>query len=150
MGGRFAPFCRGDTPRNAPIKTIFHRSVIFTGLPRSFRINYKPHFSLYTVNYTLFSPFALISFIVFMNNTFMELIGSLAGALTTISFLPQVIKTYRSRCAKGLSLGMFLLFTLGILMWLIYGIGINKPPIIVANSITLVMAAMLLFAKFKF
>jgi len=85
-----------------------------------------------------------------MNNTIIELIGSLAGVLTTISFLPQVIKTYKSRCAKDLSLGMFLLFTLGVLMWLIYGIGINKLPIIIANGVTIVLAGMILAAKFRF
>jgi len=80
----------------------------------------------------------------------MELIGSLAGLLTTISFLPQVIKTYKSRSAKDLSLGMFLMFTLGVLAWLIYGIGINKLPIIAANSVTLVLAGMILTAKLRF
>lgn len=85
-----------------------------------------------------------------MNNTMMELIGSLAGLLTTISFLPQVIKTYKSRSAKDLSLGMFLMFTLGVLAWLIYGIGINKLPIIAANSVTLVLAGMILTAKLRF
>jgi len=79
-----------------------------------------------------------------------ELVGSLAGLLTTLSFLPQVIKTYRTRSAKDLSLGMFLLFTLGVLMWLIYGIGIQKTPIIVANSVTLILAGMILIAKFRF
>ena len=85
-----------------------------------------------------------------MNNTLMELVGSLAGLLTTIAFLPQVIKTYKSRSAKDLSLGMFLLFTFGVFAWLIYGIGINKLPIIIANSVTLVLAGMILAAKFRF
>ena len=85
-----------------------------------------------------------------MENTIFEFIGSLAGFLTTISFLPQVIKTYKSRSAKDLSLGMFLLFTLGVLMWLIYGIGINKIPIIAANGVTLILAGMILAAKFRF
>jgi len=85
-----------------------------------------------------------------MDNTIIEFIGSIAGLLTTIAFLPQVIKTYKSRSAKDLSLGMFLLFTFGVLAWLIYGIGINKLPIIAANSVTLVLAGMILAAKFKF
>jgi len=85
-----------------------------------------------------------------MDNAVIEIVGSLAGVLTTVSFLPQVIKTYRSRSAKDLSLGMFLLFTLGVLAWLIYGIGINKLPIIAANGVTLVLAGMILAAKFRF
>ncbi len=79
-----------------------------------------------------------------------ELIGLAAGVLTTVSFLPQVIKTYKSRSAKDLSLVMFSLFTLGVLMWLVYGIGISKTPIIVANSVTLVLAFTLLGFKLKY
>jgi len=79
-----------------------------------------------------------------------EAVGTLAGVLTTISFLPQVIKTYRSRSAKDLSLGMFSLFTLGVFLWTIYGLAIGSFPITAANSITLVLAASLLYAKFKF
>ncbi|MDR0306045.1 MAG: SemiSWEET transporter [Chitinispirillales bacterium] len=84
------------------------------------------------------------------DNALLELVGSIAGILTTVSLLPQVIKTYRSKSAKDLSLGMFLLFTLGVLMWLVYGIGIQKTPIIAANGVTLVLAGMLLAAKFRF
>ncbi|MCL2184135.1 MAG: SemiSWEET transporter [Chitinispirillia bacterium] len=73
-----------------------------------------------------------------------------AGALTTVSFLPQVIKTYKSRSAQDLSLGMFLLFTLGVLLWTVYGIAIMKPAVYIANAVTLALAASLLYAKFKF
>jgi MtN3 and saliva related transmembrane protein len=85
-----------------------------------------------------------------MENAIFEFIGSLAGLLTTVSLLPQIIKTYKSRSAKDLSLGMFLLFTLGVLMWFVYGIGINKLPIILANGVTLILAGMILIAKFRF
>ncbi|MBL1211339.1 SemiSWEET transporter, partial [Geminocystis sp. GBBB08] len=54
--------------------------------------------------------------------TFVTIIGLIAGFLTTISFLPQVIKTWRSKSAQDISLGMFLSFCLGVLFWLIYGI----------------------------
>lgn len=79
-----------------------------------------------------------------------ELIGLLAGFLTTISFVPQVIKTWRSRSAKDLSLGMFLLFWTGILLWLTYGIIIKNTPIIIANGFTLLLASTILAFKFRF
>ena len=77
-------------------------------------------------------------------------LGLLAGALTTISFVPQVIKTWRSRSADDLSLGMFSIFTVGITLWLIYGIWIGVLPIIVSNVITLGLASTLLFFKLTF
>ena len=79
-----------------------------------------------------------------------ELIGYTAAFLTTMAFLPQVIKTYKSKSAKDLSLGMFLIFTLGVSLWLIYGIAIEKTPIIIANLITLILAITLVFFKLKF
>jgi MtN3 and saliva related transmembrane protein len=79
-----------------------------------------------------------------------KIIGLVAGTLTTISFLPQVIKTWQSRSAKDLSMGMFSLFCLGTVLWLIYGIYIDELPVILANSVTLVLAATLVFFKWKF
>lgn len=79
-----------------------------------------------------------------------EIMGIIAGGLTTTSLVPQVIKTYKSRSAADLSLKMFSLFSLGVLLWLIYGI-INKDlPIILANVFTLGLALTLLFFKFRF
>ncbi len=77
-------------------------------------------------------------------------LGILAGILTTVSFLPQVMKTWKSRSAKDLSLGMFLIFSLGIALWLVYGILINDLPVILANMVTLVLSLTLLFFKFRF
>jgi MtN3 and saliva related transmembrane protein len=79
-----------------------------------------------------------------------QLLGLFAGSLTTASFLPQVIKTWKSRSAKGLSLGMFSLFCLGVLLWLIYGLMVNDIPVIVANLITLILASTLLYFKLSF
>jgi len=84
------------------------------------------------------------------NSTLFEIVGMAASTLTTISFMPQVIKTYKSRSAKDLSLGMFLLFTLGVTLWTAYGIAIMKPAVYIANGVTLVLAASLLYAKFRF
>jgi MtN3 and saliva related transmembrane protein len=73
-----------------------------------------------------------------------------AGCFTTISFLPQVIKTWKSRSAKDLSLVMFSLFCAGILLWLIYGILIGSLPVILSNAFTLVLSSTILFFKLKF
>lgn len=81
---------------------------------------------------------------------YVQMIGVLAGTLTTIAFLPQVIKTWKTKSAKGLSLGMFSVFCTGVLLWLIYGFLINDLPMILANIITLVLAITLLVFKFRF
>ena len=86
--------------------------------------------------------------LVFMNA--IQLLGLMAGSLTTAAFLPQVVKTWKSRSAKDLSLGMFSLFCLGVAMWLIYGLAINDVPVIAANLVTLLLASTLLFFKLRF
>lgn len=83
-----------------------------------------------------------------MNPT--QLLGLTAGMLTTIAFLPQVIKTWKSRSAKDLSLRMFLLFCLGVAMWLAYGVLVQDVPVIAANLLTLMLASTLLFFKLRF
>ncbi len=79
-----------------------------------------------------------------------DLIGSIAGTLTTIAFLPQVLKTYRSRSAKDISLVMFLLFSLGVFLWLLYGIQIQAMPIVISNAVTLALSLSILMMKFWF
>jgi MtN3 and saliva related transmembrane protein len=79
-----------------------------------------------------------------------KLLGLIAGFLTTMAFLPQVIKTWRTRSAKDLSLVMFLLYCLGVFLWTIYGIMIDELPVILWNIITLILAAVILFFKIKF
>jgi MtN3 and saliva related transmembrane protein len=76
-------------------------------------------------------------------------IGSLAGVLTTIAFIPQVVKTWRSRSAADISLWMFLLFSSGVLLWLIYGIMLRATPIIIANAITLSLSVSILVLKIR-
>jgi MtN3 and saliva related transmembrane protein len=82
--------------------------------------------------------------------TWFDIVGSLAGTFTTISFVPQVIKTWRSGCAEDLSVFMFSLFSTGVLLWLIYGIALASPPIIIANGITLVLALIILSLKIRY
>jgi len=81
--------------------------------------------------------------------TLIELIGSMAGLLTTIAFVPQVVKTWRSGSAEDISLFMFILFSLGVLLWLVYGLAIHSRPVVIANGITLVLALSILVMKLR-
>jgi MtN3 and saliva related transmembrane protein len=76
-------------------------------------------------------------------------IGLIAGSLTTISFLPQVLHTIQTRDTSGLSLGMYAIFTTGVLLWLVYGIVLQDVPIILANGITFALAATVLAFKLR-
>ena len=75
------------------------------------------------------------------------MIGYIAATLTTASFLPQAILTIKTKDTESLSLSMYSLFTLGVFFWLIYGVFISDEAIIVANAITLVLAASILTFK---
>jgi MtN3 and saliva related transmembrane protein len=77
-------------------------------------------------------------------------IGSAAAALTTTSFIPQAWKIWRTRHTADISLGMYAFFTFGVALWLIYGILLASWPIIIANSITLLLAGTVLVMKLKF
>jgi MtN3 and saliva related transmembrane protein len=71
-------------------------------------------------------------------------LGLVAAALTTLSFLPQVIKTWRAQSAEDLSIGTFSMLCTGVLCWLIYGLLIEDLPIIVSNVVTFVLVAAVL------
>lgn len=79
-----------------------------------------------------------------------QVLGLLAGSLTTAAFLPQVLKTWKSRSAKDLSLGMFSMFCLGVALWLVYGFAVKDVPVIAANLVTLLLASALLYFKLRF
>jgi len=76
-----------------------------------------------------------------------EWLGLVAGTLTTIAFVPQVIKTWRTRSGRDISLGMFLLFSAGVALWLAYGLTIASRPVIIANALTLMLAITVLGLK---
>jgi MtN3 and saliva related transmembrane protein len=76
-------------------------------------------------------------------------IGYVAATLTTASFMPQVFQTLKTRRTKDISLGMYIAFTTGIFLWLVYGISLNSPPIYLANGVSFVLAAMILYLKLK-
>ncbi|QOR75184.1 MAG: SemiSWEET transporter [Thermoflavifilum sp.] len=78
------------------------------------------------------------------------IIGLIAACCTTISFIPQAIQTIRSRNTRDISLGMYVLFTTGTLLWLIYGIFSHSLPVALANAVTLVFAGIILIYKIKY
>lgn len=82
--------------------------------------------------------------------TSIDILGLVAGTLTTIAFLPQVIKTWKSKSAKDISLTMFLLFCVGVSLWLVYGIINGDLAIIVSNIMTLVLASSILYFKLRY
>lgn len=77
------------------------------------------------------------------------ILGFSAAFLTTLAFVPQAVKTLRSRHTKDISFGMYTLFTLGITLWLLYGLVIQDWPIILANVVTLCLATTILVLKIK-
>lgn len=79
-----------------------------------------------------------------------KIVGYLAAAATTIAFLPQTFHTMKTKDTKGISLGMYVVYTFGIIMWLLYGIFIKDFPIISANTVTLVLAIIILGHKLKY
>jgi MtN3 and saliva related transmembrane protein len=83
-----------------------------------------------------------------MNTT--TILGFFAGFLTTVSFLPQVVKTWKSRSASDLSLGMLSIFSVGVMCWLIYGFLLQESPMIFWNSVTLILVLVILILKLKF
>lgn len=79
-----------------------------------------------------------------------HVIGLSAGFLTTVSFLPQVMQVWRTRSTHDISLGMYLIFVTGVALWLCYGIVTYDIPVIIANSITLLLAGAVLLMKVLF
>ena len=77
-------------------------------------------------------------------------LGYLAGFLTTLAFVPQVVKTWKSKSTQDISLGMFLIFCTGLSCWLAYGILIRSQPVILANLATLTLAGIILAMKLRY
>jgi MtN3 and saliva related transmembrane protein len=76
-----------------------------------------------------------------------EMIGYPAAILTTVAFVPQAWKSWRTRDLSGISLPMYAMFTLGVALWLAYGLLIASTPIVIGNGITLVLATVVLWLK---
>ncbi|TLX21875.1 SemiSWEET transporter [Thermomonas fusca] len=79
----------------------------------------------------------------------LEWLGYLAATCTTLSFVPQAVKTIRTRDTSGISLGMYVVFTFGIVCWFGYGIFLDSWPMIASNAVTFLLAATILGLKLK-
>lgn len=79
-----------------------------------------------------------------------EWVGFVAAALTTLSFVPQAVKTIRTKDTHGISLGMYVMFTIGIAFWLAYGIVLVSWPMIIANVVTLLLSLTILSLKLRY
>lgn len=78
-----------------------------------------------------------------------ESIGMVAGLLTTLSFIPQAQRVWATRSTKDISLAMYLAFTCGVLLWVVYGFLIGSPSVMLANIVTLVLALFILVMKLR-
>jgi len=85
-----------------------------------------------------------------MSAVWIDAIGSIAAVLTTASFVPQAWHSFKTRDVSGISLGMYSVFTLGVTLWLLYGVLLQSWPLMIANSITLMLAAAILVMKLRF
>ncbi len=79
-----------------------------------------------------------------------EPIGYLAATCTTLAFLPQVIHVWRTRSADDISLAMYLIFMVGVLAWVVYGVRLHAQPVVLANGATFVLAGAVLVGKLRF
>jgi MtN3 and saliva related transmembrane protein len=80
----------------------------------------------------------------------LEWFGYAAAILTTGSFVPQAVMTIRTRNTSGISLAMYVIFTVGVALWLVYGIALESWPMILANTVTLGLAATILALKLRY
>jgi MtN3 and saliva related transmembrane protein len=87
---------------------------------------------------------------VMASTTLPELIGYGAAFLTTLSFVPQAWLTFRTRDVRGISLGMYSVFTFGVALWLLYGVLMGAWPIVLANAVTLALASVILGMKLRY
>jgi MtN3 and saliva related transmembrane protein len=76
-------------------------------------------------------------------------IGYIAGVITTLAFVPQVVRSWRTRSTRDLSLTWLVAFASGVSLWLVYGILLREPPIIAANAVTLALTAILLWIRVR-
>ncbi len=79
-----------------------------------------------------------------------DILGFLAGTLTTAALVPQVWRTWRTKDVSGISLRMYGIFTTGIAVWLVYGVLLGETPMMLANSVSLVLACAVLVMKLKY
>ncbi|OKH23303.1 hypothetical protein NIES593_10225 [Hydrococcus rivularis NIES-593] len=81
---------------------------------------------------------------------FITLLGLIAGILTTLAYLPQAIKTWQSKSADDISWSMLIILSVGIVLWLVYGVSIRNIPLIVANVVTFFLTSIILVLKIRY
>jgi MtN3 and saliva related transmembrane protein len=81
---------------------------------------------------------------------YIDAIGAVAGTLTSLAFLPQVVKVIKTKSTKDISLGMFIIFSIGVLLWFVFGALLGSAPLIFTNGITLVSSIIILRYKIKY
>ena len=84
-----------------------------------------------------------------MNELSMVYVGYIAATLTTVAFIPQVLQTLKTRHTKDLSLGMYIILTIGFVLWTVYGFILDAPPIYISNIILIFLGATMLYLKIK-
>jgi MtN3 and saliva related transmembrane protein len=98
-------------------------------------------------------PYPLFSYFHTLKNfamTAIDILGMTAGCISSITFLPQVIKTWKTKSAADISLLMFTFATISVIMWLVYGIILQNIPIIFTNSMVLLFSLIMLYFKFRY
>lgn len=85
-----------------------------------------------------------------MEKIMIDVLGYTSATLTTIAFLPQIIKTVQTKSAKDVSMGMFVLFTIGVFLWIIYGILTRTYPVLIANAVIFCLALSQIILKIKY
>ena len=85
-----------------------------------------------------------------METIIIDILGYISATLTTIAFLPQIIKTIQTKSAKDVSMGMFVLFTIGVFLWIIYGILTKTYPVLIANAVIFCLALAQILLKLKY
>ena len=85
-----------------------------------------------------------------METIIIDILGYVSATFTTIAFLPQIIKTIRTKSAKDVSMGMFVFFTTGVFLWIIYGVLTKTMPLIIANSVIFCLAITQIILKIKY
>jgi MtN3 and saliva related transmembrane protein len=81
---------------------------------------------------------------------YITIIGLMAAALTVVAFFPQLMKVWKTKSTRDISLGMFSIFCSGVFLWFVYGILMQDPPIIVANFLVFIQALIILMFKVKY
>ena len=119
--------------------------------PRGIKLNTVFFFKL-TISLSVFSIKALITVLKsqVMNQDIILIIGLSAGACTTFSFIPQVYHIWKRQSAHDISGAMYSIFSIGSLLWLLYGIGMHSIPVTLANAFTLALNLFILALKWKF